>query len=92
VCCDYGEGSIAAYATVDGVDKNLTSSDGSLDASDNKVFHVPEWYARGAKVGTKVCIDSDEDQQFHVDDKVGNKGMRVFVDEHGSFRLHVRVC
>jgi hypothetical protein len=43
-------------------------------ASDDKVFTVPLSYARGAKTGTKVCIDSDEDQQFHVDDKVGNKG------------------
>jgi hypothetical protein len=74
MCCDYGEGTIAVYATVDGIDEILISSDGSFDASDNKAFTVPESYTRGAKTGTKVSIDSDEDQQFHVDDKVGNKG------------------
>jgi hypothetical protein len=74
MCCDYGEGSIAVYATVDGVEEILTFRDGSFDASENKVFTVLESYARGAQKDSKVCIESDEDQQFHVDDKVGSKG------------------
>jgi trypsin len=78
MCCDYGEGSIAVYATVDGVDEVLTSSDGYFGNKQNKVFTVPESYARGAQKGdsssSSACIDSDDEQQFHVDDKVGNKG------------------
>jgi hypothetical protein len=74
MCCEYGEGSIAVYATVDGVDEILASSDCSFEGSDNIAFTVPESYARGAQKDSKACIDSDEDQQFHVDDKVGSKG------------------
>jgi hypothetical protein len=91
--CNYGGGSIAVYATVDGVDEILTSSDGSFDWSENKVSTVSEAYVRGAQNDSKACVDFDEDQQVHVDDKVGNKGcewlsmnmdhfdyMREFVD------------
>lgn len=38
MCCDYGVGSITVFATVDGVDTILTSSNGSFDVSDNKKF------------------------------------------------------
>jgi hypothetical protein len=78
MCCDYGEGSIDVYATVDGVDEVLTSSDGYFGTEQNKVFTVPESYARGAQKGdsssSRACTDSDDEQQFHVDDKVGDKG------------------
>jgi hypothetical protein len=80
MCCDYGEGSIAVYATVDGVDEELTSSDGFFSGSERKDFTVSETYARSAKQkeesSMKACVDSTEEQQFqfHVDDKVGNKG------------------
>jgi hypothetical protein len=80
MCCDYGQGSIAVYATVDGVVEVLTSSDGFFGTSENKVFTVPQSYARGAQKeddsssSSSACIDADEELQFHVDDKVGNKG------------------
>jgi trypsin len=84
MCCDYGQGSIAVYATVDGVDEELTSSDGFFNKYDNKSFTVSDSYARAGggapKENTKApCIDSTDDGegqrfQFHVDDKVGNKG------------------
>jgi trypsin len=78
MCCDYGRGSIAVYATVDGVAEVLTSSDGFFGTDQNKAFTVPQSYARGAQKddssSSRACIDSDEERQFHVDDKVGNKG------------------
>ncbi len=81
MCCDYGRGSIAVYATVDGVVEILTSSDGFFGTSQNKAFTVPQSYARGAQKdddssssSSRACIDSDEERQFHVDDKLGNQG------------------
>ena len=41
MCCDYGQGPIAVYATVDGEDEVLTSSDGFFTGSDDRVFTVP---------------------------------------------------
>jgi hypothetical protein len=79
MCYDYGRGSIAVYATVDGVVEILTSSDGFFGTSQNKAFTVPQSYARGAQKdddssSSRACIDSDEERQFHVDDKLGNQG------------------
>jgi hypothetical protein len=68
------------------VDEELTSSDGFFNKYDNKSFTVSDSYARAGggapKENTKApCIDSTDDGdgeeqrlQFHVDDKVGNKG------------------
>jgi trypsin len=42
MCCDYGEGSIALYATVDDADVLITSSNGSFGTSQTNVFTVPD--------------------------------------------------
>jgi hypothetical protein len=74
IYCDYGEGAIAVYATVDGVEEVLASTDEFFEFSYNKKCTVPESYARGAQKDSTACIDSAKEQQFHVDEKVGNKG------------------
>jgi trypsin len=63
MCCDYGEGSIVVYATVDGVVEVLTSSDGVFGIRQNQAFTVPQSYARGAQKddssssSSRACIE-----------------------------------
>jgi hypothetical protein len=42
MCCAFGEGSIALYATVDGMDELITSSSGAFGTSQTNVFTVPD--------------------------------------------------
>jgi hypothetical protein len=46
MCCAFGEGSIALYATVDGMDELVTSSSGAFGTSQTNVFTVPDLAAR----------------------------------------------
>jgi trypsin len=46
MCCAYGEGSIALYATVDDTDVLLTSSKGAFGTSQTNVFTVPDFAVR----------------------------------------------
>lgn len=46
MCCDFGEGSIALYATVDGIDVLITSSNGTFGTSQTNVFNVPDLAVR----------------------------------------------
>jgi trypsin len=46
MCCAFGEGSIALYATVDGMDELITSSSGAFGTSQTNVFTVPDLAAR----------------------------------------------
>jgi hypothetical protein len=48
MCCAYGEGSIALYATVDDTDALITSSNGTFGKSQTNVFTVPDFAARSA--------------------------------------------
>jgi hypothetical protein len=46
MCCAYGEGSIALYATVDDTDVLITSSNGAFGTSQTNVFTVPDFAVR----------------------------------------------
>ena len=46
MCCAYGEGSIALYATVDDIDVLITSSNGAFGTSQTNVFTVPDLAVR----------------------------------------------
>jgi lysophospholipase L1-like esterase len=64
-CCDYGEGSIAVYATVNGVTEVLASSDGSFGARENKSFTVPDYSSSSSSSSSSLHValigDSDID-------------------------------
>lgn len=74
-CCQYGAGSIAVYARAGGIDYELASSDGQFGRRENIRFLVPADIRSAAVIGNTQeaeCSDSD-DEEFHVDDKVGNR-------------------
>jgi trypsin len=48
MCCFFGEGSIALYATVDGMDELITSSSGAFGTSQTNVFTVPDQATRSS--------------------------------------------
>jgi hypothetical protein len=53
MCCDYGEGSIALYATVNDADVLITSSNGSFGTSQTNVFTVPDLAVRSGAPNKK---------------------------------------
>lgn len=50
MCCQFGNGSIALYAIVDGFDEfMITASNGSFGTSQNNIFTIPELTSRNGK-------------------------------------------
>lgn len=65
MCCAFGKGSIALYATVDDTDVLITSSSGAFGTSQTNVFTVPDLAARSAGIPKKKKVKKSKKTGAH---------------------------